>query len=145
MSTLKPSKSSIAWKWYLVSLWTIATIFLGAIIYGLVVTQIQANQNPASGLAVAGVFAYVVYLVIYCGFIFLNTYVRKKIGQNEKASWRFLVISWVFISVLVSMVIFTMIQRAAAQDYYEKNVLPKEQACYEDYLNGKQTTPHCLR
>ena len=143
MSTEISSKSSIAWKYYLRFLWLIAFVFLGVIIYCLIDVQMEANRNPASGLAIVGVFAYVVILVIYCGFIFLNRYIRKKIGHNEKASWRFLVISWLSIGLIVAISIFTVIQGSAAQDYYEKNVLPKEQACYEDYLNGKQASPPC--
>lgn len=143
MSTKISSKSSIAWKYYLRFLWFIAIVFLGVIIYGLVNVQMEADRNPASGLAIVGVFEYVVILAVYCGFIFLNRYIRKKIGHSEKASWCFLIISWIAIGLVVVISIITAIQGAAAQDYYEKNVLPKEQACYEDYLNGKQTTPHC--
>ncbi len=143
MSTELASKSSIAWRYYLRLLWLAAIVFLGVIIYGLIKVQIEANRNPASGLAMVGVFAYVLILVVYCGFILLNRYIRKKIGHNEKASWRFLVISWVCIGLIVAFSVFTVIQGVLAQDYYEKNVLPKEQACYENYLKGNQTSPHC--
>ena len=145
MSTETSPKSSIAWKYYLRFLWLIAIVFLGVIIYGLIDVQMEANRNPASGLAIVGVFIYVVVLAVYCGFIFLNRHIRKKIGHNEKASWRFLVISWLVIGLVVAISVFTIVQGAVAQDYYEKNVLPKEQACYEDYLNGKQASPHCTQ
>lgn len=143
MVTEKLKKSILAWKFYLGLLWSVAVIFLGLIIYGIIAIQTRADKNPASGLAIVGVFFYILILIVYIGFVLLNSYIKKRIQHNEKVSWRFLIISWVVIVIAVVISLFTIIQGAMAQDYYEKNILPRDRACYEDYLNGKRTSPHC--
>lgn len=143
MPTKTPSKSSIAWTYYLHSLWLIAIIFLGIIIYGYIGVKMEGDRNPASGLAIIGVFVYFMILAAFCAFVLLNTYIRKKIGHSEKASWRFLIISWICIGITMAISTAIIIQGIAAQNYYEKNVLPKTQICYKNYLDGRQASPHC--
>jgi hypothetical protein len=79
---------------------------------------------------------------LFIGFIAINYFVRKKIASNIKISNRFLITSWVVIAISAIGLLGVISSNQMNQSYYEKNVAPKREQCYQEYLAGNRTTPY---
>ena len=147
MSTTSYLRFFTNWKYYFTFLWLIAIAFTIVIIVSYIQLSRTVDQNPASGIAYVGIGAYILYLLLLVGFIFLNYVVRKKIAHRNKFSNHFLAASWVTIAVLIIATIGLFIFNQQSQSNYEKNIAPKLTQCYEEYLAGTRSTPYenCIK
>jgi hypothetical protein len=130
------------WNHYLTFLWLIAIAFAVFIIIGYAKLSRVTDENPASGLAFVGVVTYLAILLLFIGFIVINYFVRKKIAANVKVSNRFLVTSWTIMAILTTGVMGAITMNQVEQLHYEKNVAPKLNQCYQEYLDGDRPTPY---
>jgi hypothetical protein len=131
-----------SWKNYLRFLWFVAFLGLAVIIYGAVIVSIEAQENPASGLAIVGVYYFTVILFLYICFIGLNYLVRKKLAHRPRASKSFLVASWSTLLAIVVVGSVLLVIQAMASHHYETNIRPKLEKCYEQYLDGERSSPY---
>lgn len=127
-----------SWKYYIRFLWLLEIMLICITIYGIVMVE----RSPASGLAMAGIVPYFLGIILLACFIALNYYLRRKMLANPKSSNRYLLVSWILIGIAAILVSATMIISHNIQTNYEHNIQPKLDACYQDYLDGKRSTPY---
>ena len=130
------------WTNYLRLLWVASAIFALYIVFGYIAVSRDIKENPAGGLATVGVIYYFIILLLLLGFIGINYIVRKKIASNKRVSDHFLIASWLSIAVICVGALLLSYVSHMNQSYYEQNVAPKLDRCYQEYLAGKGSTPY---
>lgn len=134
------------WSYFLRFLWFIAGTGMVAIMYGWYVTTRDSAQNQAAGLAMVGVVWWAYLLLIFVAFIGLNYYMKHKLKSRASASAHYLMTMWILFLLTIVVSVGVIVKDAAVQTQYEQNIQPKLDRCYQEYLDGKRSTPYegCL-